>query len=395
MTPFEHLKQAILAPEDFISARFQGVQAGHSMPWQRLSIRPLVLRQVRHWQISYFDGKRDFAKNYSIEAIEQALEEVFALPFKHWHVYTRQQTLQVGISKKGKALLSSHSPSASLQTDLSHDRAKQRAYNEHELPAFMQAIGISTADRRIKAEQRHKFKQINEFLRLLQESNALEVFGGRSVSLVDFGCGSAALTFAAHAFLRDRLGLALHSYGIDIKQELITRHQATAQALAWQDIHFEYAYISDFQPPQPADVVIALHACNTATDDAIAQGIGWQSHMIVCAPCCHQHLNAQLERRHAPEVFAPLLRYGLFHKRIGDMLTDSLRGALLRALGYQVDMIEFVSPEHTPQNLLIRAVRIGDFQASAWQEYCALRDAWQVTPYLETILRERGLLSLD
>jgi hypothetical protein len=257
----------------------------------------------------------------------------------------------------------------------------------------MQAIGISTADGRIKAEQRHKFKQINEFLRLVQESNALDDLRGRPVQMVDFGCGNAALTFAAHAFLRDKCGLDLQSIGVDIKQELIERHHQTAHELQWQDIHFEYGYISDFRLPHPADIVVALHACNTATDDAIAQGVAWRSSLIVCAPCCHQHLNAQLDKRYSPEVFAPMMRYGLFHKRLGDMLTDSLRAALLRALGYHVDMIEFVSPEHTPQNLLIRAVRTGDFNESAWQEYQAFRDQWQVKPYLEEILRERELLT--
>jgi SAM-dependent methyltransferase len=271
--------------------------------------------------------------------------------------------------------------------DLAHDRVKQRILAEGVPEPYLQALGVMTADGQVKAAQRAKFAQINEFLRLLAETGALTHWPRTPVEMVDFGCGSAALTFALYHYLNETLGIPARMTGVDLKADLIARHQQTAAELGWAGMRFVETAIADYAPPAAPDVVIALHACDTATDDAIAQGIRARSRLIVCAPCCHHNLQAQLALRPTPAPFAPVLRYGLFHERLGDVLTDTFRTLVLRAAGYKVDVVEFIAPEHTPRNVMLRAVSSGmPPDAAAAREYVELAEFWRVAPYLERAL---------
>jgi len=205
--------------------------------------------------------------------------------------------------------------------------------------------------------------------------------------LVDFGCGSAHLTFATYHYLHEILGKQVEITGVDLKEKLINRSNRIAYDLGWHTLRFEHGTIADYQADPPPDIVVALHACDTATDDALAQGARWRSPVILAAPCCHHDLQAQLDAQPTPEVFSPVLRYGLLHERMGDILTDSFRALILRMLGYSVDVMEFVAPDHTPKNLLIRAVRTGEVGSpTVIEEYQRLKDYWQVTPYLHNLL---------
>jgi SAM-dependent methyltransferase len=205
--------------------------------------------------------------------------------------------------------------------------------------------------------------------------------------VVDCGCGSAYLTFAVYHYLNDMLGLPTRMTGVDIKADLLAGHADKVAALGWVGLDFEAARIIDFQPPVPPDIVLALHACDTATDEALAQAIGWGSKLIFSAPCCHHHLQAQLEN--GPLPFQPILRHGILKERLSDILTDSLRALILRIMGYRTDVMELVAAEHTNKNLMIRAIRTAPPGERRFvEEYRALTEYWQVRPYLETLLGE-------
>ena len=242
-------------------------------------------------------------------------------------------------------------------------------------------------DGRIKANRRSKFQQINAFLKILAEVNEIAALP-EPVRMIDFGCGNAYLTFAAYHYLVNILGKQAKVVGVDGQEKLIARNQRRAEELGWDGLTFEQGLIIDYQADPPPDIVVALHACDTATDDTLAQGIRWQSQVIIAAPCCHHHLQVQLKERPSPPEFTAVLRHNLLHERLGDVLTDAFRAAILRLNGYQVTAMQFVSPDHTPKNLLLRAIKKGeDGGETAVAEYTQLQQYWQVIPYLAQLLK--------
>jgi hypothetical protein len=177
--------------------------------------------------------------------------------------------------------------------------------------------------------------------------------------------------------------------GIDVNEALIKRRAEQAGDLGWQGLSFQTIRIADFRPDSPPDIVLALHACDTATDEALAQAVKWQSRMAFAAPCCHHHLQQQLGRHPAPSALRAVYRHGILRERLGDVLTDASRALLLQVMGYDAEVIQFVSAEHTDKNLMIRAVRSGELGDSrAMREYQDLTRSFGVTPYLEVLLEQ-------
>jgi SAM-dependent methyltransferase len=227
-----------------------------------------------------------------------------------------------------------------------------------------------------------KFHQINEFLRLVDQAlGALEP--GTDLEIVDCGCGNAYLTFAAYHYLRDVRGVPAHVVGVDVNEEIIGHAAGLRDSLGWEGLEFRVSRIADYQPARPPDLVLSLHACDTATDEAIAQGILWESRIILAAPCCQHELHTQLKAA----VMRPVLRHGILKERTADILTDAFRALTLRIMGYRTDVVQFVSPEHTTKNLMIRAVkglRPGD--KAFVRDYKELKEFWGVQPVLERMV---------
>jgi len=197
------------------------------------------------------------------------------------------------------------------------------------------------------------------------------------------------LTFALHHYLNSKLGVSCELIGVDHNPESTARNEAKAADLDAETIQFVTSSISKFEAPRPADIVVALHACDTATDEALAQALRYEANLIFVAPCCHHHLQVQLAATEPAEPYVPIMRDGILKERLGDLVTDTLRAMLLRIAGYKVDVIEFTAPEHTAKNLLIRAKKIlVNDVAELAREYQALKTAFGVTPYLESLLPE-------
>ena len=381
------VRAKILAGESLIRAVFTGQQKGSAQSWVKVVVRPVELKGQIHLQFSYFDEKKDITKNY-LEEAEAKVNELLALPFRNIFIESAAGNLQVNVSKKGKALVNETKPLKET-TDLAHDRQKNKILTAENAAPFLKAIGIMTEDGHIRADMQRKFKQINEFLRLVDETHSLPAQSGQPIHVVDFGCGSGHLTFAMYFYLREILQLDAHVTGVDIKRELIDQLQTKSEALGWSQLKFQTGYIADYESDVRPEVVLALHACDTATDDALAKGIGWGSKLIICAPCCQHELQEQMARTELPDPLAPIFQHGIFFERMGDILTDTFRANILRIMGYRTDITEFIPIEHTGKNLMIRSVKTSPVGEARWvQEYRYLKSFWQLTPYLEKILGE-------
>ncbi len=258
------------------------------------------------------------------------------------------------------------------------------------------------AEGRVRSGMRGKFTQVNEFLKLLEHSGALEAPEGRPLRLLDGASGSSYLSFAAYHYLNDVRHIPATLVGVDVNEKLVAKGNALAGELGYSGIRFVASSIAAYEGEPPPDVVLALHACDTATDEAIARGIAWGSRAILAVPCCQHDLNQQLHRSGAPasRPFAPVLRHGILKERLADILTDAFRAHLLRLAGYDTDVVEFVSTEHSGRNLMIRAVRrpapdvtdarVDHQRQTLAADYGALKALWGVTPYLETLLDKRS-----
>jgi SAM-dependent methyltransferase len=388
---FQQWAKANISDEKrFVRMVMSGCRHGRALQWSRVVVRPVLLRSGRHLQVSYFDEKRDITKNYAGDAIPQLLDELLDLPFSHFTLQTTERDTQVRISKKGKVFLqdTNKGQKRSLPS-LEHDRQKDVLLSVENAGAFLSAIGMLTPEGRIKSSGRRKYRQINEFLRLIVETRAFDQIEHSPITIVDCGCGSAHLTFAVYYYLTAVMQVPARVTGVDLKTELLNKQAQLAAKLSWDGVTFHNSAIIDYVPESVPDIVLALHACDTATDEALAQAIRWNSQMIFSAPCCHHDLQAQFDRQVVPDVFKPVMRHGILKERLGDVLTDSFRAQFMRMMGYKTEVVEFISAEHTDKNLMIRGVKIaspGD--PDAIREYRDLKAYWHVQPYIESLLTD-------
>jgi SAM-dependent methyltransferase len=386
----EQIRARVLDEAAFVKATFSGEQRGSENRWERLVIRPVEVRGARHLQFSYFDAKKNYVYNHAGNALEAALEEALALPFRNFHVQTTHGALQIRLSKKGKPLISQHDAPAT--PTLTHDRIKpNRLPDDADALPFLRAVGIASPDGQIRADRRSKYRQITSFIELADAGEAFTPAAGRdSLRVLDAGCGSAYLTFALYDHLTRVKGITAEVTGIDWNAQLMAQNQQRADSLGadWAGhLRFETANIIDYRMTPPPDVVIALHACDTATDDALAQGIGWDCQAIVVAPCCQQNLQEKLNKAVTPREFLPVMRHGILRWEQGNLLTDAFRALLLRVMGYRTDVVEFVGASHTPKNVMIRAIKGAQpFEPKFVEEYRELKRFWGVTPHLESLL---------
>jgi SAM-dependent methyltransferase len=266
------------------------------------------------------------------------------------------------------------------------------------------ALGIADRAGQLKPSRQRKFRQVEEFVRLLAPMLDEVLDGGRVLALsderplrvADLGCGNAYLSFAAFRYLTRVRGLPVQMVGVDTRGQAARRNADLAKQLGWDDqLHFVEATIRDVELDPAPDVVLALHACDTATDDALARAVRWQTPLVLASPCCHHDLHKQLRGQPPPTPYGLLARHGILRERFADVLTDSVRAALLRLLGYRTDAVKFVDSQHTERNVLLRAVRTGAPPSEALQrEYVDLTTAWSITPALERALAEETRAAL-
>jgi SAM-dependent methyltransferase len=382
----EAIPGGLLSSEDFVDLTFKPARGER---WRKVTVRPVMVRGERRLQFSYLDERQDTTKNFELPEAGRQLEEVLALPVRSLVVRTISEDIRVSRSKRGRPLLRRTPAGEGRAPALGHDRRKDVPLPAGVPDPLLTKLGVTSTDGRVRPAMHDKFAQVNQFLQLLDHGlKDIEVPVDRPLRIADLGCGSSHLTFAAYHYLNDITGQQATVIGIDRDPKLIAKCSTQCEDLGYDALQFETAAISDYKPGEPPDVVLALHACDTATDDALAQAVRWQAQLILAAPCCHKELNARLE---SPGMLKPVFRHGLLKQRTADIVTDAFRAHLLRLAGYRTDVIEFVAAEHTAKNLMIRAVRTGQpVDAKVRREYDEMKSFWGVTPYLEGLLADQG-----
>ena len=380
------IREAVSCGETFLRLTMSGGIRGESIPWTKAVVRPVELRGERHYQFIYYESKKGITKNYSGAEFPQRLEALLSMPFRFIHVQTTSGDLHIRITKKGKVLLTKARPSRTEpRPHLAHNRVKGYPIPRDTPDRFLQGIGIMDSSGEVKPTMQNKFRQINEFIRLMSQAIARSGLAGRELTIVDCGCGNAYLTFAGYHYLHHIQGVSVRVIGIDREVELIEQCNELCDSLGWSGLEFFQARIADYAAEVAPDIVLSLHACDTATDEAIAQGVVWQSPIILAAPCCQHELRPQIEA----SLFEPVLKHGILKQRTADILTDACRAQILRILGYRTDVVQFIDSKHTPKNLMIRAEKTSNpGNRSAIAQYKALTDFWKIEPSIERLLQD-------
>jgi len=336
-----------------------------------------------HLQLMQNDGRATTTKNLlpSMVEVDQLLNSGYA----NIMVESTDEAYSIRVTKSGDAQV--HTEKRQSEQNLSHDKKKERLLDSND--PFLREVGIADAKGVIKPSRQDKYKQVEEFLRLLSPALNAAIEAGQihkptkenPLRITDLGCGHAYLTFAAHQFLINS-GIPVVVTGIDVRPDSRDRNNKIAEKLGiTKTINFKAEEISK-TTAETADIAIALHACDTATDDAIAWAVNGGSKLLLIAPCCHHDIQKQIDA--APEPWGAITKFGLMKERLGDLLTDSLRAQLLRLVGYRVEVIEFIGGEHTPRNLMIRAVKTdAKPEQIDIDRYCEITAQWGVKPALE------------
>jgi len=368
----EHIKSG-----DFVRAVLSGRRRNLTPTAERIDIKPVLIKGEEKLQIQSTDGRQVTTKNLSSNEIDFA--ELLGQGFANLLVESTSESYSVRISKKDEALVTVGR--VKLERDLTHDRQKQRLLPEDN--RIFALLGMHDGHKRIKPSKMDKYRQVEEFLRLLKPTLDNEVGAQSEISIVDLGCGHAYLTFAVQEYLNSATQ-KVKILGVDEREESKRHNDQIANSLG-ADAQFLVSKIAD-TPAQTVDIAIALHACDTATDDSIAWAVKNSAKVIMLAPCCHHDLQAQIDL--VPEPWSLLTRHGVVSERLIDLMTDSLRAQILKLLGYRVDIVEFVGGEHTPRNIMIRAVKTGaKVDPAEVDRYQAMLADWSIAPHLAELLK--------
>lgn len=352
----------------------------------KVRVRPVKNKSGLLFQAAMWDGKKEFHKNYSGEELVQTLLVWMSRDFRQLQLETTGQSSTVLVSKKGKVTIKTKKvqkirPRASL----GHNRKKQYLLPEGTPVPFLVELGVMTREGKIVQAKYDKFRQINRFLEFIEDiCPALDK--GRELTMIDFGCGKSYLTFAIYHYLHEIRGYDLRMIGLDLKEDVIEHCNVLAEKFGYEKLQFLAGNIADYQGVEQVDVVVTLHACDTATDYALEKAVGWGAKVILSVPCCQHELNGQMHS----EILQPVLKYGLLKERMAALVTDGLRASLLEEAGYRVQVLEFIDMEHTPKNILIRAVRDAGQRPDPEREKAlgTCMDFLHVQPTLAGILRE-------
>ncbi len=396
------MRGLVLDDVGLVRAVASGRQKGTAPRWRRVEMRYVDLKAGRRLQVTAYDQTQAHTSNHEPgAAAARAVDDLLDQPFGSWHVETTTETHQLRVTRRLDAMVHTSAREAGQQPgseppEREHDRHKERLLPEGD--PVLAALGLADEHGRIKPSRQAKYRQVETFLRELAPVVDAALASGRvrrptperPLQVVDLGCGNAYLTFVAHRFLTQVRGLPVHTTGVDVKAQSRDHNSALAGSLGLDaQMTFVHSDIGTAELDQAPDVVLALHACDTATDDALARAVTWDAPVVLAAPCCHHDVAAQLRRAPTPAPYSLLTRNGILRERFADTLTDAMRAAVLRTVGYRVDVIDFVDSRHTPRNTLLRAVRTGASGGDVGAELRELTEAWSVHPRLAELLHDR------
>ena len=359
--------------------------AKKSSDLKNVYLRLADMKGQLHFSFTYRYKTKDQVKNYTLSETWDKINELLKEAFRSATLMTTEYDIQVQISKKGKVLLNRQKPSITQAPDLSHDKIKIKRSSSNE--NYLYHLGITTATGEVIPKMADKYKQINKYLEIV-DGLVSKANLPNKVHAVDMGSGKGYLTFALYHFLKYKKGIDIEITGIELRVELVDLCNQVAQKCGFDNLTFKAQSIESFSP-KSIDILIALHACNTATDDALAKGILSQSALIICAPCCHKQIRQQVKGKKQEH---PILRYGIFQERHFEKVTDTIRALLLEKNGYATKVFEFISNEHTAKNIMIVGTKTdSQVNKQAQEQITTLKAEYNIDfHYLEQLLNERS-----
>ncbi len=319
---------------------------------QKVKVRPVLMKGEMVFQCEEFRNNQAFHVNCKEDKICESLME-YMTRMRQMQIETKRHTALVLVSKKGKVTIKKKTQKNREKTaDLSHNRKKQYILEEGIVVPFLQDLGVMTEEGKIVRTKFDKFRQINRFLEFIEDILP-QLKKEKEITILDFGCGKSYLTFAMYYYLHELKGYDIRIIGLDLKKDVIQYCNGLAGKYGYKKIQFLEGDIAEYEGVSKVDMVVTLHACDTATDYALAKAVGWKADVILSVPCCQHELNGQMEN----DILLPIMKYGLLKERMAALVTDGLRAQYLEQEGYDVQVLEFIDMEHTPKNILIRAVR--------------------------------------
>ena len=372
------LIEKIINEETIIKATFSGIRKKSEKTFNKVTIKKVIIQNEEKHRFEYFYDKNVEHKNLNNNDSIAEMCKLLETYFKQAVINTIDSDYQILISKKGKAKILKKAATRKFE-EASHNRKKKYILNEGELTPFLIELGIMSAQGKIVNSKYDKFKQINRYLELVSDCIPY-LDKNKTIRIIDFGCGKAYLTFALYDYLVLKMGYNVEIVGLDLKENVIKFCSDLAQKLNYDDLRFEQGDIKGFNQFTNVDMVISLHACNTATDEALAKAVNWGAQVILAVPCCQHEFLKKIKN----EKMIPMMKYGIIKEKLASLLTDSVRANVLEIMGYRTQVLEFIDMEHTPKNIMIRAFFDKTPNTKkVVNQYKQFKNEWQISPYIE------------
>ncbi|MCI9252283.1 MAG: SAM-dependent methyltransferase [Lachnospiraceae bacterium] len=351
----------------------------------KVRIRPVLLKEELRFQAEIFRGTKAFHENLKKEEAAARISQWMQDSFRQLQLAGTFGTASVLVSKKGKVTIKEKTQNTGVKAgELAHNKKKHYLLEEGRPIDFLVDLGVMTQEGKVVHARYDKFRQINRFLEFIED--VLPALPrDREIAILDFGCGKSYLTFAMYYYLKICRGLDIRITGLDLKEDVILHCSELAEKYGYEKLNFLKGDIAGYEGEKQVDMVVTLHACDTATDYALYKAVNWNARVILSVPCCQHELNRQIYS----EQLAPVLKHGLLKERIAALVTDGLRAELLEQQGYAVQVLEFIDMEHTPKNILIRAVKRSGENQEHGKAYEACTQALHVHPTLERLLKKQ------
>ena len=364
--------------------------SSHPEQTQKVKIRPVLIREELLFQETAYRGTQAFHENFTAEQLTDRICTALQEQFRQGEFSAKTLQATVLVSKKGKLTLkvknSGKAPRTAASEEeelqaLAHNRTKHYILEEGKPVDFLVGLGVQTPDGRVTRARFDKFRQINRYLEFIEDVID-ELPKDRTIRIIDFGCGKSYLTFAMYYYLHELQHRDIQVTGLDLKTDVIQHCNELAEKLGYDRLKFERGDISTYEGTDVADMVVTLHACDLATDYALDKAVKWGARVILAVPCCQHELNRQIKC----DPLKPVLKYGIIKERVAALLTDALRANLLEQQGYETQILEFIDMEHTPKNLLIRAVKKNGMRPKKSADIGTVEELLHVAPTLEKLL---------
>lgn len=354
----------------------------------KIKVRPVMIRDSLYFQVSRYTDKQVFHENMTAEDALETLSGWILHDFRQAQIRMQDEMVTVLVSKKGKATVKSKKAACIETQNLEHNRKKQYIIEEGTAVPFMIDLGVMTESGKIIRTRYDKYRQINRFLEFIEDILP-ELPTDRTVHIIDFGCGKSYLTFAMYYYLKVLKHYDIRITGLDLKQKVIEDCQALADRYGYDGLQFLCGDIADYNGTDEVDMVVTLHACDTATDYALYKAVKWHASVILSVLCCQHELNRKMQC----ETLSGAFQYGLIKERTAALMTDAMRGQLLEMKGYKTQLLEFIDMENTPKNILIRGVKSKGLLPKAarkqqMENYQKCRDFFGAELTLEKLFKE-------